>query len=71
LPRGRFQRPHASALEPLSDADARFYRAAFAAADHGDFDAAEAAAANARDRSLRGRLEFSKDHASQRPCGQL
>jgi soluble lytic murein transglycosylase-like protein len=44
----------------LSDADARFYRAAFAAADHGDFDAAEAAQANARDRSLRGRLEFSK-----------
>lgn len=51
---------HASALEPLSDADARFYRAAFAASDHGDFDAAEAALANARDKSLTGRLEFSK-----------
>ena len=51
---------HASALEPLSDADARFYRAAFAASDHGDFDAAEAALANARDKSLKGRLEFSK-----------
>ena len=32
---------HAGALEPLSEADARFYRAAFAAADHGDFDAAQ------------------------------
>lgn len=51
---------HASSLEPLSEADARFYRAAFAAADHGDFDAAEAALANTRDKSLTGRLEFSK-----------
>ncbi|EJL23105.1 soluble lytic murein transglycosylase-like protein [Caulobacter sp. AP07] len=51
---------HASALEPLSDSDARYYRAAFAASDRGDFDAAEAALANARDKSLTGRLEFSK-----------
>ena len=51
---------HASSLEPLSEADARFYRAAFAASDHGDFDAAEAALANTRDKSLAGRLEFSK-----------
>ena len=51
---------HASALEPLSDSDVRFYRAAFAASDHGDFDAAEVALANARDKSLIGRLEFSK-----------
>ena len=51
---------HASALEPLSEADARFYRAAFAAADHGDFDAAEAAQANARDKSLRGALDFAR-----------
>lgn len=51
---------YASTLEPLSEADARFYRAAFAAADHGDFDAAEAALANTRDKSLKGRLEFSK-----------
>ncbi|MGR4865056.1 lytic transglycosylase domain-containing protein [Caulobacter sp. LARHSG274] len=51
---------HASALEPLSDSDARFYRAAFAASDHGDFDAAEAALANARDKSLTGRLAFAK-----------
>jgi hypothetical protein len=50
----------ASALEPLSEADARFYRAAFAAADHGDFDAAEAAQANARDKSLRGVLDFAR-----------
>jgi soluble lytic murein transglycosylase-like protein len=51
---------HASSLEPLSEADARYYRAAFAAADHGEFDAAEAALANTRDKSLTGRLEFSK-----------
>ena len=50
----------ASTLEPLSEADARFYRAAFAAADHGDFDAAEAAQANARDKSLRGALDFAR-----------
>ncbi|WP_426031017.1 lytic transglycosylase domain-containing protein [Caulobacter sp. DWP3-1-3b2] len=51
---------HASSLEPLSESDARHYRAAFAASDHGDFDAAEAALANTRDKSLTGRLEFSK-----------
>lgn len=51
---------HASALEPLSQDDARAYRAAFAAVDRGDFDAAEAALANARDRSLSGRLAFAK-----------
>ena len=51
---------HASALEPLSDNDARYYRAAFAAADRGDFDAAEAALANTRDKSLAGRLQFAK-----------
>lgn len=50
----------ASALEPLSQDDARAYRAAFAAVDHGDFAAAEAALANARDRSLAGRLSFAK-----------
>jgi soluble lytic murein transglycosylase-like protein len=50
----------AGALEPLSEADARFYRAAFAAAEYGDFDAAEAALANTRDKSLKGRLEFSR-----------
>lgn len=51
---------HASALEPLSQNDARAYRAAFAATDRGDFDAAEAAFANIRDRSLAGRLTFAK-----------
>lgn len=51
---------HASALEPLSDNDARYYRAAFAASDLGDFDAAEAALANTRDKSLTGRLAFAK-----------
>jgi len=51
---------HASALEPLSESDARYYRAAFAATDRGDFDAAEAALANTRDKSLTGRLDFAK-----------
>ena len=51
---------HASALEPLSQDDARAYRAAFAATDRGDFDAAEAAFAKVRDRSLSGRLAFAK-----------
>jgi len=51
---------HASALEPLSQEDARAYRAAFAAVDRGDFDAAETAHARTRDRSLTGRLAFAK-----------
>lgn len=51
---------HAGALDPLSQDDIRYYRAAFAAADRGDFDAAEAAFANTRDRSLAGRLAFAK-----------
>ncbi|AZS23453.1 lytic transglycosylase domain-containing protein [Caulobacter sp. FWC26] len=50
----------ASGLEPLSPDDVRYYRAAFAAADRGDFDSAEAAFANTRDRSLAGRLAFAK-----------
>jgi soluble lytic murein transglycosylase-like protein len=51
---------HAGALDPLSQDDVRSYRAAFAATDRGDFDAAEAAFANARDHSLAGRLAFAK-----------
>ncbi|MBO9547241.1 lytic transglycosylase domain-containing protein [Caulobacter sp.] len=51
---------HAGALDPLSPEDVRAYRAAFAAADRGDFDAAEAAYANTRDHSLAGRLAFAK-----------
>lgn len=51
---------HAGALDPLSSDDVRYYRAAFAAADRGDFDAAEAAFANTRDHSLAGRLAFAK-----------
>ncbi|WP_354072910.1 lytic transglycosylase domain-containing protein [Caulobacter sp. 1776] len=50
----------AGALDPLSPDDVRSYRAAFAASDRGDFDAAEAAFANARDHSLAGRLAFAK-----------
>lgn len=50
----------AGVLDPLSQDDIRYYRAAFAATDRGDFDAAEAALANARDRSLAGRLTFAK-----------
>lgn len=50
----------AGALDPLSPDDVRAYRAAFAAVDRGDFDAAEAAYANARDHSLAGRLAFAK-----------
>ena len=51
---------HAGALDPLSPEDVRAYRAAFAAVDRGDFDAAEAAYANTRDHSLAGRLAFAK-----------
>ncbi|WP_454715710.1 lytic transglycosylase domain-containing protein [Caulobacter segnis] len=51
---------HAGALDPLTPEDVRAYRAAFAATDRGDFDAAEAALANARDHSLVGRLAFAK-----------
>lgn len=51
---------HAASLEPLSKDDVRFYRAAFAATERGDFDAAEAAFANARDKSLAGRLIYAK-----------
>ena len=50
----------AGALDPLSPEDVRAYRAAFAATDRGDFDAAAAAFANAHDRSLAGRLAFAK-----------
>jgi hypothetical protein len=50
----------AASLEPLSKDDVRFYRAAFAATDRGDFDAAEAAFANTRDKSLAGRLAYAK-----------
>jgi soluble lytic murein transglycosylase-like protein len=51
---------HAGSLDPLSQDDVRYYRAAFAAIDRGDFDAAEAAYANTRDHSLAGRLAFAK-----------
>jgi len=50
----------AASLEPLSKDDARFYRAAFQASERGDFDAAEAAFANTRDKSLSGRLNFAR-----------
>ena len=50
----------ASDLEPLSRDDVRFYRAAFTASERGDFDAAEAAFANTRDKSLAGRLTYAK-----------
>lgn len=50
----------AGALDPLSAEDVRAYRAAFAATDRGDFDAASAAYANTRDHSLAGRLAFAK-----------
>ena len=50
----------AGALDPLSLEDVRAYRAAFAATDRGDFDAAKAAFANTRDRTLAGRLAFAK-----------
>lgn len=48
----------ASGLEPLSESDQRFYQAAFSAAERGDFDAAEVAFANTRNRSLIGKLSF-------------
>lgn len=51
---------HAGALDPLTPEDVRAYRAAFAATDRGDFDAAAVAFANAHDRSLAGRLAFAK-----------
>ncbi|WP_419255432.1 lytic transglycosylase domain-containing protein [Caulobacter sp. ErkDOM-YI] len=51
---------HASSLEPLTKDDVRYYRAAFSASERGDFDAAEAAFANARDKSLAGRLAYAK-----------
>ncbi|MFT4252548.1 MAG: lytic transglycosylase domain-containing protein [Caulobacter sp.] len=50
----------AAGLEPLSESDQRFYQAAFSAADRGDFDAAEAAFANTRDRSLIGKLSLTR-----------
>ncbi|WP_168077552.1 lytic transglycosylase domain-containing protein [Caulobacter sp. SSI4214] len=50
----------AGALEPLSQDDVRYYRAAFAATDRGDFDAAKAAFANIHDRELGGRLAFAR-----------
>ncbi|MBU4433963.1 MAG: lytic transglycosylase domain-containing protein [Alphaproteobacteria bacterium] len=50
----------ASSLEPLSSDDVRSYRAAFSASDRGDFDAAEAALADTRDKSLAGRLAYAK-----------
>lgn len=50
----------AGADGPLSDADAARYREAFAAAERGSFDAAEAAVAKARDRSLEGHVLFVK-----------
>lgn len=50
----------AGGLEPLSKDDVRFYRAAFSATERGDFDAAEAAFANTRDKSLAGRLAYAK-----------
>lgn len=50
----------ADGLQPLSDSDARYYRAAFAATERGDFDAAEAAFANTRDKSLAGRLAYGR-----------
>ncbi len=51
---------HAGALEPLTPDDVRYYRAAFAATDRGDFDAAQAAFSNTRDRELGGRLAFAR-----------
>ncbi|ALL13545.1 lytic transglycosylase domain-containing protein [Caulobacter henricii] len=50
----------ASSLEPLSKDDVRYYRAAFSATERGDFDAAEAAFANTRNKSLEGRLAYAK-----------
>ncbi len=50
----------AGALEPLSQDDVRYYRAAFAATDRGDFDAAKAAFANTHDRALAGPLAFAR-----------
>ena len=48
----------AAGLEPLSDNDLRYYQAAFGAAERGDFDAAEVAFANTRNRSLIGKLSL-------------
>lgn len=50
----------AGPLEPLSQDDARAYRAAFSAIDRGDFDGAEAMLATVRDHSLLGRAAFAK-----------
>lgn len=49
-----------AADKPLSNADEARYRAAFAAADRGDFDAAEEALEKVRDRSLVGHVAFVK-----------
>lgn len=48
----------ADSPRPLSDADARAYAAAFAAADQGDFVGAQLELADVRDTSLQGYLSF-------------
>ncbi|MDB5455107.1 MAG: lytic transglycosylase [Caulobacter sp.] len=65
---------HAAGLEPLSNVDAGYYAAAFAATDRGDFDAAQAAFANTRDKSLAGPLGLTKlmhPQAYSAPYGEL
>lgn len=52
--------PALAADGPLSKPDEARYRAAFAAADRGDFDEADAALAKVRDRSLVGHVQFVK-----------
>lgn len=52
--------PAMAADGPLSSADEARYRAAFSAADRGDFDEAEAALVKVRDRSLVGHVMFVK-----------
>lgn len=52
--------PAFAADGPLSKPDEARYRAAFAAADRGDFDEADAALAKIRDRSLIGHVYFVK-----------
>ncbi|WGM40102.1 lytic transglycosylase domain-containing protein [Caulobacter sp. NIBR1757] len=52
--------PALAADGPLSKPDEARYRAAFAAADRGDFDEADAVLAKVKDRSLIGHVEFVK-----------
>ena len=52
--------PALAAEGPLSKPDEARYRAAFAAADRGDFDEADAALGKIKDRSLVGHVQFVK-----------